>query len=165
MITQQRLQELLHYNESTGVFVWRVSRSRVKVGSVAGTVSADGYIRIKIDGRVYFAHRLAWLYSCGSFPPAEIDHRDRCPGNNRISNLRPATRSDNNLNMRDSTRGSSGYKGVSLDKRSGKWRVRPQVCGKRQFLGSFLTAEAASAAYEDFAKRTHGEFYLAKGAI
>ena len=166
MLTQERLQGLLHYDETTGIFTWRVAISRrVRIGSVAGTVREDGYIRIVIDGRKHRAHRLAWLYIHGTFPTADLDHIDHCRASNRIGNLRLATRSENNKNMRLSTKNTSGYKGVSWIKRAGKWQAGACLNGKHYWLGYFPTAEQASGAYQAFARQNHREFYLSPEVI
>lgn len=162
MLTQARLQEVLHYDETTGVFTWRVStNSRIRVGAVAGAVEKDGYIRIRVDGRAHRAHRIAWLYAHGEFPPHYIDHIDHCPANNRLANLRLATMAENLKNVHLYTNNTSGYKGVYWHKQAGKWVALARLNGRRHYLGCFTAAEAASEAYEAFAKQHHDEFYLA----
>ncbi|UGO56005.1 putative HNH endonuclease [Escherichia phage JLBYU40] len=100
MITQDRLKELLDYDPLTGVFRWKVSRGRVSKGSIAGTEVwvSDNYIRleIRIDGKRYKAHQLAFLYVYG-YIPEEIDHKDRNPLNNAIDNLLDSSKSRNQL--------------------------------------------------------------------
>src|SRR5690606_34614864 len=100
MLTQQRLKELLYYDPETGIFTRLVGRSgpRARAGDVAGSDNGKGYIRIYVDGRPYKAHRLAWFYMHGEWPE-EIDHRNGERADNRLSNLRPVTRQQNNLNQ------------------------------------------------------------------
>ena len=75
MLTQDRLKELFNYDSATGVFTRiKTTSSRAMKGFIAGSVSSHGYLRIRIDGRVYFAHRLAWLYEFGEFPLGIMDH-------------------------------------------------------------------------------------------
>jgi len=109
MITVERLKELLNYNETTGAFTWKVTPKsyRVAVGDVAGGVHSKGYIHIKIDGVTRFAHRLAWLYVFGSLPKQQIDHINRIKTDNRISNLRDVSATENNRN-------TSRFKGICL---------------------------------------------------
>ncbi len=165
-LSQQRLQELLHYDGSTGIFIWRVTNNnRIRVGAAAGTPDKGGYIRIRVEGRRYSAHRLAWFYVHGHFPPADIDHIDRQRANNSINNLRLASRTENNVNSKIYCTNTSGFKGVSWDRYAGKWRASAGMNLKHRHLGYFTTAEAASVAYEAFARQHHGEFYLANGAI
>jgi hypothetical protein len=104
MLTAERLRELLHYDPDTGVFTWlRVKGRRVRVGALSGKANGGGYFQIGVDGRIYYAHRLAWLYVHGEWPVASIDHVncDRC--DNRLANLRPATKAQNAANARKRT--------------------------------------------------------------
>ena len=162
MLTQERLKELLHYDDATGLFTWRVvNNNRVRVGAVAGSVTGYGYIQIQIDGHRYQSHRLAWLYVHGEIPPDQIDHIDHCKNNNRIENLRLATGCQNQMNRRVSVKNTSGYKGVHFDKNTCKWMASARANGgRRHYLGLFDTAEQASEAYQAFARQHHGEFYL-----
>src|SRR5690606_33021363 len=87
-LTRERLAEVLDYDPTTGIFLWKKpTGSRAVAGSVAGTVNLSGYIQIQIDGTIYYAHRLAWLWMTGSWPNNEIDHSEMNPADNRWSNL------------------------------------------------------------------------------
>lgn len=124
MLTQTRLKEVLAYTPGTGTFRWRVANSnRIKVGDVAGTPHNEGYIHIRIDGKRYLAHRLAWLYMTGEWPEYQIDHRDGIRNNNWFSNLRVATNAQNSENRKN-------VKGYSWHKNSKCWRVRITLNGK-----------------------------------
>jgi hypothetical protein len=148
-LTAQRLRELLHYDPETGVFTWSVRTSnRIKVGDVAGSGASRGCLQIAVEGRLYLAHRLAWLYVYGCWPVHAIDHRDGNPSNNRIENLRDVLPSVNSQNMRRSHRDNkTGLLGVAWDNRRGKWIARITASGKRMHLGYFDSAENASVAY------------------
>ena len=99
MITQTRLKELLNYDPISGIFTWKTSRGGRKPGSIAGTKCIHkGYITIQIDGTLYRAHRLAFLYMIGRLPEDQVDHIDRCKDNNAWSNLRECTQAENQLN-------------------------------------------------------------------
>lgn len=112
-LTHSDLVRLLDYNPETGLFTWKAKRCGTKHGSVAGSIDpSHGYRRIKIDGHLYLAHRLAWFYVCGEWPAHEIDHIDRARANNRIANLRPATRSENQCNKPRYSNNRTGAKGV-----------------------------------------------------
>ena len=112
MITQQELKRLLHYDPKTGVFTWKLKKgSRGVAGKIAGYIKATGYVSIKIDGRAYLAHRLAWLYVYG-YLPREVDHISRIESQNMICNLREATHAENSRNSRISRNNTSGYVGV-----------------------------------------------------
>ena len=89
-LTAERLRELLHYDESTGVFVWKQSRgSRAKAGTVAGRLNTTGSRQIEIAGRDYLARRLAWLYVFGEWPKEKIAPANGDQDDCRIDNLWP----------------------------------------------------------------------------
>lgn len=158
MITQERLKELLDYDEVTGKFVWKVATSRrVKVGGEAGYLDPVGRTTIRLDGVLYQAHRLAWLYVTGSWPKEFIDHKDRDKSNDSFSNLREASKAENERNTPARVTNKSGFKGVSPF-RSGKWRATVTIGGKHKHLGTFPTPEEASEAYITFVRVAHGEF-------
>lgn len=146
-LSAERLRELLSYDADTGGFTWLVNRgSAAKVGGPAGRKVGGGYIQIGIDGRRYMAHRLAWLYVHGHWPDVEIDHISGEPEDNRIANLREATRSQNLQNLRRARADSrSGLLGVS--RAAGRWLAQIQTSGKKKYLGLFDTAESAHNAY------------------
>ena len=158
MITQARLKQLLDYDPATGVFVWKVSRRGHRAGAVAGTKRPDGYNQIRIDGSVYYAHRLAWLYITGKWPTEQIDHRNRTPADNRFINLREASPSENARNSSKPAANTSGHKGVYRDVTCGKWRAQIMVDGVRVHLGLFDLLEEAAAAYAEASAQHHKEF-------
>lgn len=146
IITAARLRELLHYDPSTGAFAWRVSRGNVAKGDVAGGPSANGYTKIRVEARLYLAHRLAWLYVHGEWPPHQIDHVNGARSDNRIGNLRSATSAENHQNIRAAmTNNKSGLLGVFAKR--GKFASCIGLDGKNKFLGTFETPELANAAY------------------
>jgi len=160
---RERVIELLNYDPETGLFTRRSGSGRWPAGEVAGSL-CHGYIVIRIDGKSHQAHRLAFLVVHG-FIPSEIDHINLVRSDNRISNLRPATTQQNSRNTGKYSNNTSGFKGVYWDKSNGKWQAQAQDAnGKRKTLGRFPTPEAASAAYNDFARNLHGEFYYEKSA-
>jgi hypothetical protein len=157
-LSAERLRAVLHYNRKTGVFRWKLFRKgRCAVGSIAGCEDAR-YRKITIDGVSYLAHRLAWLYVYGEWPPDELDHKDRKGVKNSICNLRPASHYKNCCNRRRPCHSTSGYKGVNFRPRQRKWISRITVRGKRLFLGLHDTAEEAYEAYCRKAIDLHGEF-------
>jgi HNH endonuclease/AP2 domain len=150
-VTSDYVRKNLYYNPDTGDFYWLISNSnRVKVGDIAGSVK-EGYriISITFNGKknYFLAHRLAWLYIYGVWPNAGIDHIDRNPSNNRISNLREATQQENTRNQTKRENCSSCYLGVSWYKRDKKWTARIKIGNKYHFLGYFDTEEEAALAY------------------
>jgi hypothetical protein len=158
-VSCDELRALLDYDPETGVFTWRVkTNSRAMRGSNAGTVGHDGRVTIRIRNRRYRAHRLAWLYVHGEWPTQEIDHINGDPGDNRIANLRVATRAQNLSNRPRQCNNKSGHKGVYLDRRRGKWQAQMMICGKSKHLGSFDAIEDAAAAYRAASIEHFGEF-------
>lgn len=141
------LHELLDYNPTTGVFTWRVRRHRVKPGDVAGVLDGRGYQSIQVCGKSYRAHRLAWFYVYGTWPDGQIDHRNGCRSDNRLSNLRVCTNAENGQNRGLNKNNTSGYIGVSFDRRNVGWQAHIRVNGKRHNLGLFKDKEEAAAAY------------------
>lgn len=144
----KRVHELLDYDPESGVFTWRVSAGTASAGSIAGSINGTGYRQIWVENKSYKAHRLAWLYVHGAWPSRELDHINQIRDDNRIANLREATRSENCLNKPLQSNNSSGFRGVSWYPPSGMWVARIKRNGKQKHLGYFPTAEAASAAYQ-----------------
>jgi hypothetical protein len=158
-LTAQRLRELFSYDPNTGVFHRRVTvAANARAGDVAGARHNRGYLTIRINQRPYLAHRLAWLYVHGELPVGDIDHANCDKTDNRISNLRISTRSQNVANTARRRSNKSGYKGVFWDKASQKWRGQVRVSGRNVYLGSFDDKESAHAAYVIAAERQFGEF-------
>jgi len=152
-LTAERLRELLSYDPATGHFTWKVSRGRVKAGQQAGNRRPDGYIRINVDGRMYYAHRLACLWMTGVFPQHLVDHKEHDPSDNRWSKIRPATHSQNCANSRP----RSGLKGVYPQGRT-SFVAQLKHKGRSVHLGTFGTLELAHIAYSMAAQKFYGEF-------
>ncbi|WP_272516333.1 MULTISPECIES: HNH endonuclease signature motif containing protein [unclassified Providencia] len=155
MITQSELKSLLMYDPITGVF-----KKKFKNGNIrsVGWDCGNGYFRVKVKDRIYLAHRLAWLYVYGSYPSLEIDHINRNPSDNRISNLRLASSSENKRNTARNSANTSGFKGVSFHKRRNLWQATIRCNGKQIHLGYFNNPEDAYSAYCDKANFVFGEF-------
>lgn len=123
-ITQLQLKEVLNYHEKTGEFIWRQTLSNRGVeGSTAGYRNSQGYWCISIYGIKYLAHRLAWLYVHGDWPEEEIDHINHDKADNRLCNLKPATRKENSRNLGLRSNNTSGVTGVSRINSNNKWRA------------------------------------------
>jgi len=157
MLTHAELKEWLYYNCLTGIFIWLKSFNG-RAGGIAGCLNHDGYIHIKINGKSYLAHRLAWFYTYEVWPRNKLDHRDTIRHHNWIDNLREATKKQNNQNVGLKSNNTSGFKGVSRKKGGNKWVANINYNGKKRHLGYFNTPEEAAAQYQLFAEKIHGEF-------
>lgn len=162
-VTLSRLREVLDYDVETGWFTWKVKTAKnTIVGQRAGTefdqIGGKKRRKIRIDGRAYLEHRLAWLYVHGEWPSGQLDHVNGDPRDNWIDNLRVATNAQNNWNKAWRGRNVSGYRGVSYDKDRNQFYARIRVNDKKMFLGRFNTAEDAAEAYIFAALEHHGEF-------
>lgn len=130
--SRQELLQLFQYNEDTGHLYWRRAVANVPQGAVAGTLSANGYVQISIGSILYKAHRLIWQYRFGCIPDgSDIDHKDGVRNNNRLSNLRLASVSNNMCNRKKVSKGSkTGIKGLYLTP-NGTYYAHVKVAGKR----------------------------------
>jgi HNH endonuclease/AP2 domain len=158
-LTQDLLKELFDYDAETGNLIWRVNRNNHKAlaGDVAGTVKADGYRKIRINGRRPYAHRIVWLWHHGSLPDGDIDHIDNNPLNNRIENLREATNTQNQANKSRQSNNTSGYPGVVFHKATGKWNAKINVDGRRIHLGLWDNKKQAHIRYLRAASKLFGD--------
>ena len=156
-LTVIELKEVLDYDPDSGEFIWLNAPNNryVKNGDIAGTL-ADGYIRIKIRGKKYAAHRLAWLYMTENWPSGEIDHINGIKYDNRYDNLRTANRSENRRNVSCYSGSPSGLKGVT--KWKGRWRARISINKKQVWLGYYNDPIEAAKSYDRAAIRYHGEY-------
>lgn len=129
------------------------------LGKQAGYKNSIGYFAVNILGRSLLVHRIVWAMESGRDPIGDVDHRDLCRSNNRIENLREASRSQNCMNKNRRVDNRSGVKGVHWHKATGKWAaaIKSKAAGPVH-LGTFLTIEEATAAYARAASELHGEF-------
>ena len=147
----------LRYDKKTGEFWWKIRDSGRQMNKPAGALS-NGYVTIGFRGKIYYAHKLAWAVVKGVWASGEIDHRDLNRGNNKWSNLRAATTTQNRCNKPMYRNNKSGFKGVSWHKQHRKWYATLQIERRALFLGLFPTAEEAYAAYVKAAKKYHKSF-------
>lgn len=162
MLTQEELKELFYY-DSEGYLIWKTDRglNRVK-GMKAGSVGSHGRVQISVGSKLYLAHVLIWIFHYGNRPENTIDHKDLNFLNNRIENLREATKSEQNFNK-------PKYKGRNLPKwvsyrpprngRKERFEARITLNGKTLYLGSFQTKDEAYEKAKEAAKKHHGDFY------
>ena len=158
-LTQERLQEILHYDTRSGEFRWRTQDELAhRRGAIAGCSMRSDYWCIHVDGRSYRAHQLAWLYMTGEWGRPLIDHRDGNPLNNCWRNLRLSNYSNNNANRRRPQNNTSGFKGVTFDRQRGKWKAIITKNRHQKCLGRFSTPREAHAAYLAAARLLFGKF-------
>jgi hypothetical protein len=157
MISADRVRQLLSYDPETGVFMWRERGMRRQLNRPI-TCKRRGYVHVTIAYKNYPAHQLAWLYVHNEWPSKEIDHINGIRDDNRIANLRLATRTENQRNIAPLSNNKSGYKGVCWHAASGKWRAIIGVAHKQIHLGVFADKEAALKARRDAANEYFGEF-------
>lgn len=148
------MRRTLSYNTETGTWTRIASKRTDRIGRLAGKMDSKGYLQIRINGRLYLAHRLAFLWMTGDWPPNHTDHINGRRLDNRWSNLRPATRRLNTANTPRRSDNLSGYKGVRFHQGSRKWQARVNQIS----LGIFDTPEEAYAAYCTAARAAFGEF-------
>ena len=149
MLTADRCREILDYDPETGTLRNKVKRGGLPVGAVCGSVNSRGYFTLSVDGKIYQAHRLAWLHFYGEWPDGPIDHVDQCKLNNVISNLRVVTDVENARNQsKPQTNNLSGHRGVCFNRRVGKFQAQLFGRGRSAHVGYFTTPEEASEAYE-----------------
>jgi hypothetical protein len=158
-----RLFALVSYNSETGRLTWKVppSNTNIKPGDEVGSLSG-GRRRLRVGGRSFLCHRIAWLLHFGDEPSGFIDHINGDPLDNRIANLRLATSAQNAMNKGEYQKRSGLPKGVTLHPASGKFRARIRRDGSLRSLGLFLSADEAGQVYRLAATELFGEF--ARGA-
>lgn len=153
-LTHEKLLSALDYNKETGLFTWkRQTGRRGNKGEVAGTLDKQsGYIRIKLGGKSYRAHRLAWFY-VNKVMPKSIDHIDHVKHNNKFSNLREVTHLSNTRNRSINSNNTSGLCGINF--RFNKWIVSIRVNYKSIHVGVFDNLDDAVIARKK-AEREYG---------
>ena len=136
------ISEYLQYNPETGIITWIKKPSyKVQIGNIAGNLHSLGYLQMGFKGKYYKAHRLAWFLYYGSWPTNHIDHINGIKTDNRISNLRDVTRSENLLNCKGHREKTVKY--YTYNKTKQVWIVQKRIEGKRTHLGCFDSEEKA----------------------
>ena len=163
MELEDELRDNIRYDPETGLLWWKKRSSGRRFNKPVGSTSnTNGYVQIcfRFMGKdlMLQGHRVAWLLHFGNWPENLLDHKDRNRINNRIVNLREATDEQNAWNHTMRKDNKSGFRGVYLCKRSGKYRVNIRIDGKYVSLGSFDTAEEASVVYTAKTEELRGKF-------
>lgn len=147
MITQNELLERYEYDVDTGALYNKETlSSRAREGVRAGSVhKSNGYRNIRIRGKVYKEHRVIWAFVTGAFPVGQIDHVNGDITDNRMSNLRDVTQTENQHNRKLGKDNTSGFMGVYATE-NGTWAAKIKVLNKSIHLGTFKEIEGAIAA-------------------
>ena len=159
---------------SDGILYWKEQRpithflsiERMKqwrskfAGKPAGTIGLSGYNVVKVFGKLHRVHRVIWEMHYGQIPNGfQIDHINGVRNDNRIENLRLATPSQNNFNMKTPKHNTSGIKGVSWSRSTNKWKAQIKASGHNvRHIGYYNTREEAKSAYDKYVIMLHGEF-------
>lgn len=154
----KNISDYLDYDPEIGIFTWKIKTKTSSAGDIAGRANCRGYVSIWINRKSYYAHRLAWALHNDSWPISDIDHINEDKSDNKISNLRLASRSENMFNRGFNKNNTSGMKGVVFCKETQKWRAQIMVDRKSVNIGRFKTKEEAAAAYMVKAQEVRGEF-------
>lgn len=155
-LTYEQVSELLSYDPLTGDLYWKVPCGGRRMGVPAGSVDAYGYRAVAVLRTTYKSHRLAWLLSYGTWPEHELDHINGVRDDNRVSNLREASRSMNTQNLHRPRRDNkTGFLGVVWNGRINKFVAGIRVAGKSKHIGCFSDAETAHQAYVAAKRQLH----------
>lgn len=144
MLTQLRVRELFNYNPITGHLVRKITTSNNGLqGSIVGSRNTLGYLRVSINNISYYVHRVIWLWCYGYMPEHILDHINRNPADNRLTNLREVSDQCNVRNTCNRCDNISNIKGVSYDTKNHKWRVNITVDSKTVNLGRYRDFDEA----------------------
>jgi hypothetical protein len=165
-LTAARVRQLLDCDPERGTLTWRERPDNPSfnvqwAGKPAGAVDpSTGYLRLMVDGKHQYVHRIVFLHAKGWLPP-DLDHIDGDKSNCALSNLRPATKTQNNCNRRVPRKGP-GPRGAWLNPKTGKYQVNIWPGGGKRgqsiYLGAYSSPEAAGRAYREAAEDLHGAF-------
>lgn len=151
-------QEKWHYYFTyvDGKLFWNSTAFHRVVGKEAGSFNGN-YYTVRVEGTQHFLHKIVYEMHCGEVDTG-VDHRDGDKTNNRIENLRPATKSQNEANTARRSTNTSGYKGVYWLKNAGKWRAKIDFNKKQIHIGLFDSKHEAAIAYNRKAIELFGEY-------
>ena len=164
ILTQEYVKHLFDYRD--GFLYWKIRRTNaIKIGDLAGTLRSFNnsphrrrLIGITGIGTV-FSSRLIFLWHNGYLPEI-VDHIDRNTENEKINNLRAATKSNNAVNHTKRINTSSKFVGVSKHKMTGRWQANIRIDGKWKYLGLFNSQEEAALKRDEYARIYYKEFAI-----
>lgn len=155
-VTQEDALEFFNYEDGKLSWKKRLAR-RTVVGKQISFVENTGYIRVRFKGKLYSVHQLIFLMHHG-YIPEYIDHIDGDKLNNRIENLRSATKSENALNKKVRVDSFSGIKNVHWYAPLNKWAVKLSVNKKQKHIGYFSDLELAELVAIEAREKFHNQF-------
>lgn len=129
------------------------------MGEVVGCARRDGYLRVNLEGKTYYLHRMAFAFIHDRWPTGFVDHKNGVTGDNRQVNLREANFAQNTHNQKKRSHNTSGVTGVHWHKIAKKWQSSIKVKNKRVYLGLFDSKDSAAEAMNLARKKLHGEFF------
>lgn len=148
-----------NYDKLTGIFTYNFSCGSAKIGSEAGNLDTHGYVRIRIEGKLHYAHRLAYFYVTGEDPlEFQIDHEDLNRENNKWNNLRKVSQPENMWNTVKPSTNTSGIKGVNWNKTNKAWYGEIKIKGVRYRTKGCPTKEVAEYEIKELRENLHKEF-------
>jgi hypothetical protein len=155
-LTVEQLKKALFYDKDSGLFYRKLNNDKVKQ-IPSGSISKNGYVTIRVMSKLYYAHRLAWLYNFGAFPNQHVDHINNVRTDNRIDNLRDVSRYGNNQNLKKAQKNNkTKFLGVSFSgNKQSPYRARIFINGIQKQIGLFQSAEEAHFAYLQEKKKHH----------
>ena len=173
LLSKLKPSDVFSYDPESGLLSWRddvpewyfptrrgyaVWATRHK-GKPVGTATNNGYMRVWFNGKLHLAHRIIWHMNNGPIPDGMvIDHVNGNRADNRLENLRLCSRAENTVNRPMQSNNTSGYRGVSFYRNTGKWSAQIKKGSRNIRIGYFDTPEEAAEAYMAKAMELHGEF-------
>ena len=167
ILPPSRLVEIVSYNPVTGDFHWRsrpecsTSWNTRYAGAKITCPAKSGYLMLGYTSgwrsANYLLHRAAIAYVTGVWPDGDVDHINGDKRDNRLSNLRVATSTQNHMNVHK-VKSPWGFKGVFRHPDTGRYRATIRKGGKNTHLGYHATPEEAARAYDRAAVQMFGEF-------
>lgn len=159
MITKEELKNNFYYNRRNGVFRAKTKRVGIRgLKQAVGSIQKNGYLGICFERKLYYAHRLAWLWVYGEWPNNNIDHKNGNKKDNRIANLRLANPSQNTFWRKLNKNNTSGFRGVCMHRPSGKYVAAIKVDWQQIYLGYFSDPKEAARVYDVAAVKHFGTF-------
>jgi len=141
LVTYKEVRKLFDYKN--GKLIRKITRGHAMAGDIVGSVTLDGYLTVRIGKKLYMVHRIIWMWHYGYFPENNLDHINRKKQDNRIKNLREASKQCNARNCKNLKTNTSGVKGVSWRKRNNKWAAQIVVNNKIHYIGLFVDFDEA----------------------